>query len=403
LDLLSCEDTNAHFVLVKRTASFYILPIIVLAQFAGTALWFASNAVMGDLCQELGLQPEAVGHLTTAVQLGFIGGTLIFAAFSIPDRFPASRVFLVAAIVGGAANLSMLWAGNLGGLMLGRVVVGISLAGIYPVGMKIAADWYAKGLGKALGYLVGALVVGTAFPHLLKALSGDLSWQILIASVSGIAILGGCILWWWVPAGPYSRPPSAMRPGAVFQAFRTPSFRGAALGYFGHMWELYAFWAFVPLFLQAYGEDNPLPVSSSLAAFAIIGVGGVGCVLGGYWALRRGSSWIARWSMAVSGTCGVLAIWFFHWPFWMLFIALLIWGSTVVSDSPQLSTLVARTAPPELKGSSLTIVNSIGFAITIGSIQLLTALAGNINSAFLFLVLVPGPLLGWIALRRVRG
>ena len=231
----------------------YILPIIVFAQFAGTSLWFAGNAVVADLQQMLQLETDVTGDITAAVQFGFIVGTLVFAFLSIADRFPPNKVFLLSAILGAAFNLAVPFlATDLISLLSFRFATGFFLAGIYPVGMKIAADWYNKGLGKALGYLVGALVLGTAFPHLLKAIGQSLAWKTIIFGTSGLAVFGALLLFLFVPNGPYRKAGAKFEWNVIPKIFGFSQFRAAAFGYFGHMWELYTFWAFTPLITVSY-------------------------------------------------------------------------------------------------------------------------------------------------------
>ncbi len=377
-----------------------ILPLIVIAQFACTSLWFAGNAILPDLLLDFQLPQSVLGHITSAVQLGFIAGTLVYAIFSLADRFPPARVFLLSALAAAVANVGLVyWRAELWGILLLRFGTGFFLAGIYPVGMKIAADYFERGLGKALGYLVGALVLGTAFPHLLKGLGTTLSWPLVLQLTSGLAVTGGLLLWWLVPDGPYRRPSQRFDASAIFKVFRKPSFRAAALGYFGHMWELYAFWAFIPVILSTYGGE--LSGSSSILAFSIIAIGGVACVGGGYLAQWRNSAWVARLALLISGACCLLSPGSFFLPAWLFIAFLLIWGMAVVADSPQCSTLVAHYAPPELKGTALTIVNCIGFAITIFSIQLLNQLQSAFDPTYIYMCLAIGPFLGWWALRRL--
>jgi MFS family permease len=378
-----------------------ILPVIIVAEFAGASLWFAGNAVLGDLQREWGLPPEALGYTTSAVQLGFIAGTLAFAFFAVSDRVSPRIVFLVCSLAGAAANLGVLaLGGSAWPLAAFRFLTGFFLAGIYPVGMKIASGWYRADLGNALGFLVGALVVGTAFPHLLKALGGALPWQAVLLAVSGVAALGGVLMLAFVPDGPYLAKAPKFDPRALAVIFRSPRFRASAFGYFGHMWELYAFWAFVPFALAAHvaaggGRDLNVPLWS----FAVIAAGFLGCAGGGLVSLRAGSARVAFVQLAASGACCALAPLAFHAPTPVFLAFLLFWGIVVVGDSPQFSALNAQNAPRELVGSALTIANSIGFAITIGSIQLLNALTASVSPALLFLALVPGPVLGLVALR----
>ncbi len=378
-----------------------ILPLIVVAQFFCTSLWFAGNGVMDDLISNFGLAASALGNLTAAVQFGFIIGTLFFAILTIADRFSPSKVFFVSALFGALFNLGILYQGNgLSSILFLRFLTGFSLAGIYPVGMKIATDYYDKGLGKSLGFLVGALVLGTALPHLLKGLSASLSWSSVIVSTSLLAAAGGLLLVLLVPDGPYRKQGAKIQLTAFFSVFRARNFRAAAFGYFGHMWELYAFWAFVPLMLKTYGQLHPfsnfdIPVLS----FLIIAVGGLSCFWSGFLAQRFGTKKVAFSALLLSGTCALFSPLVFAIDQPYLFLGfLLFWGMVVIMDSPMFSTLVAQNAKPEIKGTALTIVNCIGFAITIISIQLINITSELISSNGIYALLAMGPIFGLIAL-----
>jgi len=233
----------------------HILPTIVLAQFGCTSLWFAGNAVVDDLSIACSLASDAIGHLTAAVQLGFIAGTLCFTLLAINDRFPPSKIFMLCASLGAGVNLLMI--SELNGLISLcsiRLVTGFCLAGIYPVGMKIAADYYQKGLGRSLGFLVGALVLGTAFPHLLNGLTMQLPWKQVIIGTSALAFAGGLSMLVFVPDGPHRQAGQTIQFKAISSIFQSKPFRTAAFGYFGHMWELYAFWTFVPHCYDGFWE-----------------------------------------------------------------------------------------------------------------------------------------------------
>lgn len=379
----------------------HILPCIVIAQFCCTSLWFAGNGVMAELIANFELPQHALGHLTSAVQLGFITGTLLFAIFTLTDRFSPSKVFLVSAVLGAACNLGILWDGNsFTTIIVCRFLTGFFLAGIYPVGMKIAADHFDKGLGKSLSFLVGALVLGTALPHLLKGAAVAVPWRGVIATTSGLAVFGGLLIAIGVPDGPYRKASQQLQLTACFAIFREKVFRSAAFGYFGHMWELYTVWAFVPVMLVAYTQAHTevtFPVS--LLSFAIIAIGGLACVIGGYISQKLGEKITAGWALGISGSCCLLFPLMFILPYPGLFVAfLLFWGMTVIADSPLFSTLVAKNAPVAIKGTALTIVNCIGFAITIFSIQLVTYLQTLVSPKWLFLVLAVGPMFGLTAL-----
>jgi predicted MFS family arabinose efflux permease len=378
-----------------------ILPVIVVAQFCCTSLWFASNGVMKELAANFHLEAGALGHLTAAVQFGFITGTLIFALLTIADRYSPARVFFFSALLGALFNLGPLLEGQqLASLVALRFLTGFFLAGIYPVGMKIATDYYDRGLGKSLGYLVGALVVGTAFPHLLRGVAAAFPWRSVLVITSGLASAGGLGLLLLVPDGPYRKPSQQLDLGAVFKVFQNRPFRAAAFGYFGHMWELYAFWAFVPVILANYSAAFPqVSINISWWSFLIIGIGGLACVLGGYWAQRRGTRKTAATLLLLSGCCCLVSPWVFALnSIFVVLGFLLFWGMVVVADSPLFSTLVAQNAAAEVKGTALTIVNCIGFSITIISIQLLNMLSTSVDPRFLYVVLALGPVLGLVAL-----
>jgi MFS family permease len=373
----------------------FLLPVIVFSQFAGTSLWFAGNAIINDI------QPASTGgfaNITSIVQFGFIAGTLVFSVLTIADRFPASRVFFFSSVAAATANLLLVWlAKDVSWLMTLRFITGFFLAGIYPVGMKIAAEHFPGKLGNALGFLVGALVFGTAFPHVLRSQLKDLNWQNVLLSTSALALVGGLLILVFVPS-PKSRTALAFRFNTAFTVFGSSNFRSAAFGYFGHMWELYTFWAFVPLILATYNQLHHTNINIAAWSFIIIAVGGLGCVLGGILSQKAGSKKVAFYSLLVSGICCLISPLAFSLSPGLFLLFSLIWGFSVVADSPQFSTLVAQSAPAENKGTALTIVTSIGFAITIVSIQLLKAVYDSWSQNSLVLLLA-GPIIGLLFLK----
>jgi len=351
----------------KRPA--YILPLIVIAQFAGTSLWFTGNAILPELKQSLHLSQYAVSHVTSAVMFGFVAGTLTFAFLSLADRFSPVRLFFVSSLAGALFNVAIIWwVKDAASLFAFRFITGFFLAGIYPVGMKIAADWYEKGLGKALGFLLGALVVGTAFPHLLKNRDFELPWKSVLIYTSLFAVMGGILILLFVGDGPYRKRSGAFQWNAFATIFSSRKWRQAAFGYFGHMWELYTFYGFLPLILELYSRENNLPLNIPLLSFLVITAGSIGCIAGGYVSQKTGSAKVAATALFISGLCCFLSPLFYHLPLWSFLSLLFIWGFTVCPDSPQLSTLVAQYAPEQLRGTALTIYNSIGFSISIVSL-----------------------------------
>ena len=380
-----------------------LLPIIVISQFCCTSLWFAGNGIMPSLIKNFNLNDSSLGHLTSAVQFGFITGTFIFALFTIVDRFSPSKVFFISAILGGTFNLMCILDNQtLFSLLSLRFFTGFFLAGIYPVGMKIATDYYDKGLGKSLGYLVGALVLGTALPHLLKDIFINTSWKHVLIATSLLSTFGGFLLLIFIKDGPFRTKSKGLNLSSCFKVFKNINFRKAAFGYFGHMWELYAFWTFVPIALLIYQNSHVSVIFNiPLLSFIIIGSGTVSCILSGYIAEKLGIKKTAFIFLLLSCVCCLLSPLILYQSNENIFIIFLIfWGMVVIADSPLFSTLVARNAPVNNKGTALTIVNCIGFSITIISIQLLSKLQISSTSIFIFTILAIGPIFGLLALRR---
>jgi MFS transporter, DHA1 family, inner membrane transport protein len=379
-----------------------ILPVIVLSQFAGTSLWIAANAIMPDLQQAWDLPATAVGTLTSAVQLGFVAGTLVFALLMLADRFPPPLVFLVCSLLGALLNAGTLVAdGRLGLLVALRFGVGFLLAGIYPVGMKIAASWYRERLGAVMGVLIGALVLGTALPHGLRAMAGDSGglaasiagyrpWQVVVVGVSLLAALGGLATALLVPVNPDAPRGARITPKALGMIWSDWRLRASVFGYFGHMWELYAFIVLVPLIVATRLAGTAV----SAAAFWAITAGFAGCVGGGLLVRRFGSARVAQVQLATSAACCLAAPVMLFAPVPLFMAWLLLWGATVVGDSPQFSTLTAQNAPAAVVGSVLTFTNCIGFAISVASIELFVRAAQEWPLAQVLPWLSVGPALG---------
>jgi MFS family permease len=373
---------------------------IAVAQLLGTSLWFSANSAADDLRRAWGASVSDIGILTSAVQLGFILGTLVFALSGLADRFPASRIFSVCALLGAMFNACFAWLST--GIASGavfRFAVGICLAGIYPIGMKLIVSWVPDRTGSALAYLVGMLTLGTALPHGLRQVGAAWKWQYVTGTSSALAVLAALLIY-FLGDGPHlalRKSLPGVRMGGVLSAFASRDFRAAALGYFGHMWELYAFWTIVPLLIMRTSLNLNLGnVKVSGLAFAIIAAGAFGCVLGGLFTHRWGSARVAAISLSLSGLCCfIFAVGWRTFPPLALLALFLLWGAAVVADSPQFSALSARACPPNLVGAALAIQISIGFAITIVSIALATGLFDRLGASVSWLLL-PGPLLGLI-------
>jgi len=374
--------------------------VIVLAQLFGTSLWFSANSAADDLILRWGISATDLGTLTNAVQLGFILGTLIFALSGLADRYPASRIFALSALAGALFNAGFAVSANsLASGIPWRFAVGLCLAGVYPLGMKLIVSWVPERAGQALAQLVGMLTLGTALPHGIRLLGHNLPWQMPLLGASALAILAaGLIL--RLGDGPHLRcrhdlPP--FRLGRVLMCFSRPEFRASALAYFGHQWELYAFWTLVPALIILSGLAPAGSPSLSGFSFAIIGIGAIGCLAGGWLSQQIGSARVAAIALTLSATCCALYPFAVDLPSGLKITLLLLWGGSVVADSPHFSALSARACPPEMVGSALAFQNALGFAVTMISIQWSSQIMADWGSQISWLLL-PGPLFALWAL-----
>lgn len=376
-----------------------VMPAIVLAQLAGTSMWFGANAVLADLQKELDLGTGSIALLLSAVNAGFIAGTLFFALLMIADRFSPRLVFVFSTLIAALINLLPLIPGaGITELLISRLGVGFFLAGIYPVGMKIAASWTRGGLGSALGFLVGALMLGTALPHAVAGFGGALPWRETLFTLSLVAVGGAVLLLFLVSDGPYLGRTGPVHLSTLTAIWRDPKVRASAFGYFGHMFELYAMLAAVPLIIGTYLHTNLTPGVSLFSAITI-GVGAIGCAVGGLVARRIGSARVAFFQLAVSGVCCLLTPLAFEAPWWLFGAWLIIWGITVGGDSPQFSALTAINSPSDSVGSILTLVNSIGFAISVATIAATTWAFSLFGPQWVLPFLALGPAFGLFSMR----
>ncbi|MBJ9985908.1 MFS transporter [Acinetobacter sp. S40] len=376
-------------------------PILVvsIAQLFGTSLWFSANSAAFDLIREWKISISGIGFLTNAVQMGFILGTFLIAFIGIADRYKASLIFACSAVFGAIFNLCFAWLSqNIYEALFFRFLVGISLAGIYPIGMKLIIEWAPQKASLALSQLVAMLTLGTALPYALNGISTELPWRNII-SISSILAFIASILVYFLGDGKQEKrdhKQPSNRSQSHISAFQIPNFKAAAVGYFGHMWELYTFWTLVPLLIvQTKINDSFTYFNVSFLTFTVISVGALGCIFGGVLSRYIQSKTIALASLALSGLCCFLFV--LSWkiiPAWGLIIILIIWGVTVIADSPQFSALSAQACPPEKLGSALAIQNSIGYFLTVISIGITTLAFDKFGVDSIWIILI-GPFLGF--------
>ena len=383
-----------------------MLAILALAELLGTSLWFTASAVAPQLSVRWGLDPHAAGWLTAAVQLGFVAGTAAAALLNLADVAPERAYLALSALLAGAANAALVAADGYAAALVCRFLTGFFLAGVYPPAMKMAATWFRSGRGVAIGVIVGALAVGKAMPYLLRGVR-DLPWQGVVLAGSGGAVLAAVLVAVAYRTGPFPFPRRPFSWGLAGSVVRHRETRLAIGGYLGHMWELYAMWAFVAAFFADFylargATAEVAGLRSGVIGFAAIATGGVGSVLAGAWADRLGRERVTVWAMAASAVCALAMGWLLHAPLAVALAVALVWGFAVVADSAQFSAIVTEVAPPHAVGTALTLQTALGFlltSVTIAAVPYLREMAGW---PLAFGILALGPLAGIAAMRRLE-
>ena len=395
----------------RRSGGAGMLALLAVAELLGMSLWFTAAAAAPELAARWGLSAAEAGWLTGAVQLGFVAGTALAALLNLADLVPDRAWFAGSALAAAAANAALVAVPGFRSALAVRFLTGLFLAGVYPPAMKMIATWFERRRGLAIGTVVGALTLGKATPYLLKA-AGDAGADRVVLAASAAAVVAAGLVAVGYRPGPYPferRPFSWRLAGAVIGDRRT---RLAIGGYLGHMWELYAMWTWVPAFLAAAvaaraagpGSAAGAPAAGwvDLVAFGAIGAGGLGCVWGGWYADRAGRERTVNLAMAASGGCSLGVGLAFGAPLWLLAAVTWVWGFFVVADSAQFSALVTEVAPRHAVGTALTLQTSLGFLLTLATIELVPLLAGAWGWPFAFPVLALGPAAGIAAIRRLR-
>jgi MFS family permease len=379
--------------------------LLTFCEVLAMTLWFSGSAIIPGLRQEMVLSDSQAAAMASAVSFGFVAGTLLSAFFTLVDRVRPQTLFMFAALTAAAANLATLAIDPAGPWMpVLRFIVGACMAGVYPVGMVLVSSWTEKDRGFLVGLLVAALTLGSGAPHLID-LFGGLDWRFTIIASSSMAAVAGLLCQLFEPGRPFAKA-AAFKPGQMLQALTDPALRLANFGYFGHMVELYAVWAWIGLFLASslaiYPGGEHAPELAKLLAFTMIGSGAVGSIAGGFLADRIGRTRLTIGAMAISGVCCILAGFAFGMPTYVLVILCVVWGISIIADSAQFSASVIELSPPAYVGTMVTTQTCIGFVLTIATIHAVPFLVDWLGWSGAFVPLAAGPFLGVLAMAKLR-
>jgi MFS family permease len=382
-----------------------MLAFLAVGESLGMTLWFSATAAAPALVAQFHLSTGGAAWLTMAVQGGFVVGTLVSALLNLPDLLAARRLFALGCVLGAIATAAVTRAGSAPAAFLFRFCTGAALAWVYPTGMKMVASWFARDRGTGLGVLVASLTIGQAFPHLLAAVAPASTWQARMLVSSMLAVCGGVLVLLSVRDGPHLEAFGRFDPRAAAALFRNARTRLAAFGYLGHMWELYAMWSWAGVFaaasLAASGGGD-VSRAASVAAFLAIATGAIGCLFGGVLADRIGRARVAGFALVLSGSCALLSGMVYGHSPTLLYGLLACWGLVVVADSAQFSALIADYSPRSHVGTALAVETCCGYLLTMFSIRLLPTVAAAISWRWAFLALVPGPIVGALAMRALN-
>ena len=385
-------------------ASWRVLGLVCSGVVLSMTTWFSATAITPELVKVFAMSTGEASWLTNTVQVGFVVGALLSSLVGLPDLVSLRRLMGASALVAASANLALLVASSDGVLLLARFVTGVALAGIYPPALKLIATWFQRGRGAALGAVIAALTLGSAMPHLVRALTDHVPWQAVVTTASACTFVGGALMALFAVEGPFSFSRAPFDPRQIGAVLRNRPLALANLGYFGHMWELYAMWGwfltFTTMALPHLGLSGAK--TASLITFAVVASGIVGSLGGGLLADRIGRTAAAALMMTVSGLCALLIGFVYDGPMWLFLVVSIAWGVSVIGDSAQFSAMATEVSDPRYVGTALALQLGLGFALTVVSIRLTPVLAEAVGWRWSFLILVPGPIVGVLAMLALR-
>jgi MFS family permease len=400
------RDTGAASpaVFAEDAHRWSVLGLLCLAVVLSLTTWFSATAITPELKAAWHLSSAIEAWLTNGVQIGFVAGALVSSLVNLPDVVRLNRLMAVSALLAAAANAWLLLQPGPVGLVAARILTGVALAGVYPPALKLVSTWFIRGRGLALGAIIGALTLGSALPHLFRALTDSLDWQVVVLAASLATLVGAAIFWFFAGEGPHPFGKAVFDPRQIGTILRDRPLALVNIGYLGHMWELYAMWAWLLTYARtALETQEASPAAASLLTFCAIASGVAGCLLGGVLSDRFGRSLTTAGMMIVSGLCALAIGFVFDGPLWLFFLIAIVWGISIIGDSAQFSAAVTELGDRRFVGTALSVQLGLGFALTVLAIWLVPHIASLLGGwRWAFLILVPGPFIGAAAMLILR-